>query len=174
MKGKIKILVCLFAFISSANAQVGKTVSNVKLVDVKDTPRNLPFIGEKVLAVFYIDPDVQDVADPLTDALEARKFPKERFGAIGIVNCKDTWIPNNAIIAKSRQKQERFPQSVIMLDKSAQLTSAWQLGRSNNAAIVIIVGKDSKIKLIKTVKSREESKALIASLIRAVEDELKM
>lgn len=173
MKTKI-IFVGLLVLISVYSiAQFGKTVTNVKLVDVNDVVKNIPYIGNKVFTVFYVDPDVQDIVDPLSDALNARKFPKNKFGAIGMANCKDTWIPNSAIIYKAHQKQEQYPESLILLDKSYILQKAWGLGSCDNVAVIIVVGKDSKIKYIKTIKSQEEAKVLISTLLKIIDSELK-
>jgi len=170
---KVPFIVLLVIISVYSIAQVGKTVPNVEFIDVNGVAKNLPYLGNKVFALFYVDPDVQDVVDPLSDAINARKFPKDKFGAIGMANCKDTWIPNTAIIYKARQKQAKYPESYILLDKSYILQKAWGLGSCNDVAIIIVVGKDSKIKFIKAIKSQEEAKSLISNVLRLIDSELK-
>lgn len=173
MKRIISISFFLSAFLFATQAQVGKLVPNVKLVDVNDVVKSIPCLGNKVFTLFYIDPDVQDATDPLSDTLDAKKYPKDKFGAIGAVNCKDTWFPNGTILYKARQKQEKFPESLILLDNSYILRNAWGLSDCNDIAMVVVVGKDSKIKYAKAVKSQEECKGIISATIKIIEEELK-
>jgi predicted transcriptional regulator len=133
----------------------------------------LPYLGEKTFVLFYIDPDVQDVIDPLSEALDAKKYPTEKFGAIGVINCKDTWIPNAAILAKARQNQEKFPKSLVLLDKDHTLPKAWKLGECNGSAKILVVGKDEKIKYIQTITSKDECRAITNQVLNIIETELK-
>ena len=173
MKTIISITFFLSAFLFATQAQVGKSVSNVKLVDVNDVVKNIPYLGNKVFTLFYVDPDVQDVVDPLSDAIDAKNYPKGKFGAVGAANCKDTWFPNSTILYKARQKQEKFPKSLILLDKGYILRNTWGFGDCNDIAMVIIVGKDSKIKYAKAVKSQNECKGIINAVLKTIEEELK-
>lgn len=158
--------------LEAQNAAVGTTVNKQVLNDPNDNPKVLPFLGEKVLAIFYTDPDEKDVNDPLSDAIKAKNFPKDKYAGIGIANCKDTWIPDAAIRMKARQKEKQFPGSIVLLDTKKILSGSWGLGDCNNMGVVIIVGKDSKIKYIKYVKSQEESKSIIPAVLKVIEENL--
>ncbi len=172
-------LIILFTFFGAFGnlyaqpaAAVGNTVSGLSLVDPNDNPKAIPFIHEKVITIFYTDPDEKDVNDPLSDAIKAKNYPKDKYVGIGIADCKDTWIPDAAIRMKARQKEKQFPGSIILLDTRRIVSKAWGLGNCNGLGVVIILGKDAKIKFIKNVKSQEESKALIPSVIKIIEEEL--
>lgn len=154
-------------------AQTYSTVSTVRLVNVKNTDTDIPFLGEKVVIIFYVDPDVQRLTDPLSDALEEEKFPLDKTAFIGIANCKDTWIPNALIRMRARKQQERFPQSLILLDYDHQLAKAWDLGDCNNKVVTLIIGKDLKIKYLKVLKSSDESKLSVPAFLDAIRSELK-
>jgi uncharacterized protein len=171
---KIIILsVLLLFFSSSSNAQYGKIIQKIKLVDVNDIPEDIPYLGEKVLTLFYVDPDVEEITDPIADALVEKKYTVERFGAIGVVNCKDSWVPNTVITSIAELKQKKFPEASVLLDKNYLLPDAWSLGNCDNVAIILVVGKDLKIKFVKAVKSQEECRNIILSVIKIIEDELK-
>lgn len=169
-------LLMFFLAIGKVNAQqtasVGKTLTSIQLVDPNDNPKNIPYIGEKVIAIFYTDPDEKDVNDPLSDALKAKNFPKEKYAGLGIANCKESWIPDAAIRMKARQKEKQFPGSIILLDSKRALAQAWGLGDCNGVGVVIIIGKDAKLKYIKNVKTQEESKAITNAVIKTIQDEL--
>ena len=170
----ILLVVSCVLFIPSALAQniVGKMVGTVKLSDPNNDPKDLPYIGEKVIMVLYTDPDVKDVNDPLSDAVKAKNYPKDKYSGIGIANCKDTWIPNAGIRMKARQKEKQFPGSVIMLDTDLILPKAWGLSDCNEAGVIVVIGKDKKVKYIKYIKSQDESKASIAEVIKIISEEL--
>jgi predicted transcriptional regulator len=160
----------LFALNGSIQAQIGKTVSNVKLADPNDNPKEIPDLGSKIVMVIYTDPDVKDVNDPLSDAITAKAFPKDKYRGLGIANCKDTWIPNAGIRMKSRQKEKQFPGTVILLDVNNYLPKAWGLSVCDEAGVVVIIGKDKKIKYIKYVKTQEESKAITPEVIKIISE----
>jgi len=171
---KQKIVFIILAIITSfiAHSQVGNKVPVVTLTDVNNASVALPYLGEKLFVLFYVDPDVQEIIDPLSEALDAKKYPTNKFGAIGVINCKDTWIPNAAILAKARQKQDRFPKSLVLLDEDYALPNTWNLGKCNGIAKIIVVGKDKNIKYLETVKSGEECKNCISAVIRTVESDI--
>ncbi|HEY4787005.1 MAG TPA: YtfJ family protein [Bacteroidales bacterium] len=158
--------------VAQQTASVGNIVYGQQLVDPNDNPKAIPFLHEKVLAVFYTDPDQKDVNDPLSDAIKAKNFPKDKYAGIGIANCKDTWIPDAAIRMKARQKEKQFPGSIILLDTKRILSKAWGLGDCNGLGVVIIIGKDAKIRFIKNVKTQEESKAIIPQVLQIIEEEI--
>ena len=178
MRKNLFLTFSLIFFLVMANlyaqqtATVGKTLSSLQLVDPNDAPKAIPFIGAKVIAIFYTDPDEKDVNDPLSDAIKAKNFPKDKYAGIGIANCKDTWIPDAAIRMKARQKEKQFPGSIILLDTKRDLSKAWGLGDCNGLGVVIIIGKDAKIKFIKNIKTQEESKAIISAVLKIIQEEL--
>jgi predicted transcriptional regulator len=150
----------------------GKTLANVEITDANDNPKKLPFFGEKVIMVLYTDPDVKDVNDQLSNAVKAKKFDTAKYQGIGIANCKDTWIPDAGIRMKARQKEKDFPGSIVMLDQEQALPKAWGLGDCDETGVVIIIGKDKTVKYAKNIKTQDESKAIIAEVVKVLEAEI--
>jgi predicted transcriptional regulator len=174
---KLTFLTSVFLFFisgtnSSFDAGIGKTVTNVQLKSADDKPMSLPFFGQKVLAVFYNDPDAKDVNDPLSDAIKAQKFPKEKFAGIGVADCADTWLPNSVIRYAAREKEKKYTGSVVLIDEDRVLSKAWELGNCDDKGYIIVVGKDLKIKYIKQIKNQEESKAIIPAVLAILESEI--
>lgn len=168
----VLMLACVVGANAQQTAKVGKSVTAVRILDSNGTPKNIPFIGSKVVTIFYTDPDVKDVNDPLSDALKAKNFSKDQYAGIGIANCKDTWLPNSAIKMKAREKEKQFPGSVVMIDESNVVSIAWGLGVCDGAGVVVVVGKDSKIKFVKTIKSQNDSRAAIQTVLKIIQDEM--
>jgi len=155
-----------------AQLLIGKSVSTLSLIDPNDNPKAIPGIGEKVVMILYTDPDVKDVNDPLSIAVREKKYSKDKYAGVGIANCKDTWIPNAGIRMKARQKEKDFPGSVVLLDEDYDLIKAWGLGDCDEKGVVIIIGKDKKIKYHKVISSQEESKSIIPAVIALLEKEM--
>lgn len=155
-----------------AQSLVGKSVSTLSLIDPNDNPKAIPGLGEKVVMVFYTDPDVKDVNDPLSDAIREKKYSKDKYAGVGVANCKDTWLPNAGIRMKARQKEKEFPSSVILLDESHSLVNSWGLGDCDDKAVVIVVGRDKKIKYHKVISTQAESKSIIPTVIALIEKEM--
>ncbi len=157
-------------------ASVGQQVGNIKLLDSNDKPMLIPALGSKVITIMYTDPDEKDVNDPLSNAIraevKANKIPKAQYQGIGIVNAKRTWIPNALIRSKSRDKEKQFKGSIVLIDESKLLEKKWALGNCENVGVVIVIGKDKKIKYIKNVKTKSESKAISAEVIALIKAEI--
>jgi predicted transcriptional regulator len=172
-----KIVIASLLFLNGIlNAQtlsVGKTVSTVKIQKPDNSPANIPAIGQKVVALFYTDPDVKDINEPLTEAIKAKKYSPDKYVGVGIANMADTWTPNSVIRYVGRQKQAKYPASVIMCDNNHILSKAWGLGDCDEVGYVIIIGKDSKVKFIKAVKSTDDSKAIISTVLSLIETDVK-
>jgi len=177
MKITLLTSVVLYFILGAGNtgvfdASIGKTVNNVQLKNADDIVMSIPYFGQKVLAIFYNDPDAKDVNNPLSDAIKERKFPKEKYAGIGVANCADTWLPNSVIRYAAREKEKKYPGAVILLDEDRLLAKAWELPDGDDKAHIIVIGKDLKIKYIKLVKNQEESKAIIQAVIAVLESEI--
>jgi len=162
-----------FSGIAQTGDVVGKTMTSLMISDPNNQPKQIPFVGEKVLLLQYTDPDVKDVNDKLSDAVKAKKFSDKLYQGIGIANCKDTWIPNMGIRMKARQKEKQYAGSVILLDESRVLPTALGLGDCNEKGVLLIVGKDKVIKYMKKISTEEESQKATAEVISIIEEEMK-
>ncbi|MEI7830295.1 MAG: YtfJ family protein [Prolixibacteraceae bacterium] len=152
---------------------VGKPMTSLMISDANNQPKQIPYVGEKVLLIQYTDPDVKDINDKLSEAVKAKKFDEKLYQGIGIANCKETWIPNAGIRMKARQKEKQFVGSVIMLDENRVLPTALGLGNCNEAGVILIVGKDKVIKYMKKITSEEESIKVTAEVVGLLEAEIK-
>jgi predicted transcriptional regulator len=172
---RISIYVCLF-FASiigySQTNLVGKPVQSVILRDANDNSMAIPNMDKSVVVIFYTDPDEKDVNEPLSNAIKAKNYPKEKYAGVGIGNCADTWLPNSAIRIAARQKEKQYPGSVIMIDSGHILAKTWNLGDCNDKGVVIIIGKDQKVKYLNVVKSQVESSSIISKVLKLIEEEM--
>ena len=172
---KIATIALCFSICQSIESQtnvVGKLVQSVILKNANDKNIAIPNIGKQVVVIFYTDPDSKDVNEPLSNAIKAKNYTKEKYSSIGVGNCADTWLPNSAVRLGARQKEKEYPNSVILLDFDHVLLKSWNLNDCNDKGVIIIIGKDQKIKYISYVKSQEESKAIIPMVLKTINEEL--
>jgi len=174
----VVIMLCLISLIpgqaqSQSSDVIGKTMPAVLITDANNQPKQIPFVGEKVLLIQYTDPDVKDINDKLSDAVKAKKYDAKLYQGIGIANCKDTWIPNAGIRMKARQKEKQYAGSVILLDENHLVPAAIGLGDCNEKGVLLVIGKDKIIRYMKKIGSEEESLKATAEVIQLLEEEMK-
>ena len=127
---------------------LGQTVSNVKVRSSNDNPTWIPHLGKKVITVMYVDPDKDKMNEPFQKALEKAKFPTALTHDQAIVNLKDTWFPNSVVRTMIRSEESKYKVK-IFTDPAHILKRRWGLGNCNDTYVVVIIGKDKKVKYIK-------------------------
>lgn len=147
-----------------AELKVGDVLDNVTLQDANKQTAQIPNLGKKVLLLLYTDPDVADQNDPFGDQAKAQNFDQTRFQSIGIANLEDAPAkPNWIIRIIIRSKIKKYAVE-ILTDPDRALVKAWNLGDCNNKSVVLIIGKDKKLKYLKkgaisTVKAPQGGKS---------------
>jgi len=140
--------ILLFTFSFSISAlNVGDTISNVSIKDANNNSAFIPDLGTKTLTIFYTDPDVKDQNDPFADYLKAANLPKATYTAMGVVNLKDTWLPNSLLRSLIREKIKKYD-ATILTDTDRVLQNKWKLGDCDDKSIVIVIDKNRKILFI--------------------------
>lgn len=158
------LALCLPALYLHA-ASVGQAVGNVTLFTSSNQPgASIPDLGSKVLAVFYTDPDQKDLNEPLRDYLKAKNYPGDAYRGLGVVNLKDTWIPNPVVRTIIRQRERKF-NTVVLTDPDHLLGKAWELGDVNDRDMVIIIGKDMRILYLNGGAVRGDEMQKVADII---------
>ena len=100
-------------------------------------------VSEKVIVLFYVDPDESELNNHVSDALKVENYPKEKYGSIGMANMAATWLPNFAINMKLKSKQEKHKETVYVKDLDKTLVKKW--GLSDDNSDVIVFGKDGRV-----------------------------
>jgi len=142
--------------------QIGQIAPQLLLKNNANHNTEIPFLGKKVIVIFYTDPDESDFNESFRDLLKSENISKEKYIPIGIANMKDApWKPNSLIRLMIRNKINKF-HSIILNDDNHKLKNKWNLGDCNNKDICIIIGIDKKIKYIYKDKmdSNESKKAI--------------
>ena len=175
MKRKSIILTCslliTLAGFTAANAlSAGQEIANVNIKDANNNPSSIPEFGSKILTIIYCDTDTSDLADPMSDALKAKNYPRTKSIGTGIANLKDSPVPNWVIRKIVQRKIEKYNET-ILTDVDNTVARSWGLGDCNNKSVFIILGKDKKVKYIKTFdKYNKPTQADCDYVVRLVGD----
>ena len=166
------LVVFTVAFALSATivqaAKVGQLLTNVMLKDAEKNPVKIPDFGKKVLMIIYADSTTADVNDPVADAVRDKKFDESKYEGLGIANLKDSWAPNALIRMVIRKKIKQYNKT-ILTDDNRILPTKWGLGDCNDVSVVLIVGKDKRLKYI---KKGEVKGAEIDKVVKILETEI--
>ena len=100
-------------------------------------------VSEKIIVLFYVDPDESELNNHVSDALKAEDYPKEKYGSIGMANMAATWLPNFAINMKLKSKQEKHKNTLYVKDLDKTLVKKW--GLSDDNSNVVVFGKNGRV-----------------------------
>ena len=96
----------------------------------------------RVLVIVYVDPLKADMNNPFTDAVTQKKnegiLTPDVYHAIGIADCKSTWIPDSAIRLIAAKKAAKY-KNTVLFDYDAELRKQW--GLKKNSCNIIVVDK---------------------------------
>jgi predicted transcriptional regulator len=123
-------------------------------------------IKDKVLVMFYVDPDESSLNDDVSAALKAEKFPQEKFGSIAVINMAATWKPNFAIESVLKKKQEEFPRTIYVKDKGKLLVKEWKF--ADDSSNILAFDRQGKVIYSKDGKLNNEDIAALIKAIKAV------
>ncbi|MBL1244164.1 MAG: transcriptional regulator [Sulfurimonas sp.] len=169
MKMKL-LLVALLATLNLSAVTVGEVPASVTIEGenggnvADDSAWNSSSIKENVYVVFYVDPDEKDTNEHFSQALKEKEYRKVgAFGSMAIINLAATWKPNFVIEGILKTKQEEFPDTIYVKDKTSVLVNEWELG--DDAANVLVFDKTGKLLFYKTGKMSDEDMSKAFSLI---------
>ena len=111
-------------------------------------------LKDKIFVMFYVDPDEKGVNEHYSKALKAKKYNKNNFASIAIVNLDATWKPNFIIESLLKSKQEEFPNTLYVKDKNRVLVKEWEVG--DDASNVLVFSKMGKLLFYKSGAMSEE------------------
>ncbi len=111
-------------------------------------------IKDKVLVMFYVDPDEKDTNSHFSKTLKAKKYDRNNYGSIAVVNLAATWKPNFIIESLLKDKQKEFPDTIYVKDKKSILVKAWEI--EDDASNILIFSKSGELLFYKSGAMSEE------------------
>lgn len=167
-------LTAIFGLSAALAATIGQVVATVQVTSAYKKPVDIPNLGSKVVAVFYNDYEGADTNDPCADVLKNAKIPEASFYSCGIANLMDNpkWLADGLVRLIVKGKVEKY-KTDIFLDYKHVVKNAWNLGDCDNGSVLIIIGKDKKIKYLKKITTKEESTAIAPAVLALINAEIK-
>lgn len=177
MKRLLKLMIIVGLIVLNATTvwaelPVGKKPAAVILQDkeggkVDGSSWSSKELKEKVYTVFYVDPDEKDLNEHVTEALVDADLPKDKYGAVVILNLEASWLPNSAIESELKETQEAFPKTIYVMDKKKILVKKWQL--EDNTFDVLVFNKSGKVVFSKDGELEDED---VEKMIKAIQAHL--
>ena len=124
-------------------------------------------LKDKVYVMFYVDPDEKDKNERLAEALKKKHFDHTKFGSVAIINMAATWKPNFVIQKILESKQEKYKDTIYVMDKNKVLVDKW--GLADDESDILLFDKDGKLLFYKAGRLSDED---IAKLIHIIEVKL--
>jgi len=172
MKIKILLLSTLLTLNLSA-ITLGEIPSSVVIENenggmvLDGTAWNSSMIKNRVYVMFYVDPDEKDTNNLFSATLKKKKYDRDNYGSIAIINLAATWKPNFIIEALLKDKQEEFPDTIYVKDKNSVLVNEWNI--EDDASNILIFSKQGNLLFYKSGEMSEED---ISNATKIIEENL--
>lgn len=142
-------------------------VENIELKNLDNKPMRLPFFGERNIIFFYIDPDKHKQNEDFTYEMERRHTATgPNIEGFGVLNLKDTMLPNALIRMMSRKRTEKN-NAIVLADDNRNLARAWGLGDCNNCFVLLVVNKQGELVYCKKGELTKEEQEEFFQFIEA-------
>lgn len=172
MNGHILVFLGLFVlFCGRCVAQVGEKVCPVTIYDAYNKPLQLPYLGEKHLLIFYVDPDHPSQNREFRNYFKKHPFTNENIESYGIINLKDAPLLANSLLRFMIRKEIVGTQAYVYNDPDRTVSRAWKLGDVNNKFVVMWINKECVIEFFKAGQLTDEEVQTVHDLIKKYKNE---
>lgn len=149
-----------------AAVELPHKIENVTLDDAHGESAMLPFWGEKNLLIFYVDPDRHSQNHEFTVDMEENHLAAgENIYGLGVLNLKDTWLPNGVVRSIARKRTEKNG-AMIMADTDRILAREWGLGDCDNKFVLLLISKDGELVFCRKGEFTEQDKKEFLEVIQ--------
>lgn len=124
-------------------------------------------IKDKLYVMFYVDPDEKDTNNEFSATLKEKKYDRSNYASLAVINLAATWKPNFVIESILKGKQEEFPDTIYVKDKSSVLVNEWQI--DDDASNILIFSKRGELLFYKSGKMSQED---ISNAIKIIEENI--
>ncbi|MBW1981455.1 MAG: hypothetical protein JRJ12_09550 [Deltaproteobacteria bacterium] len=153
---------------------VGERAADFTLQDSDKVLYNLnsPVFQNKVLSIFYVDPDEADLNEHISEALKKAAdqgiLDRRHYKGFGITNLKATWKPNFIIKAIVKRKKKKYG-TIILLDYDYTILNLW--GLENDTSNLVILDKNRICRYLHKGRVPEADLAAIIKIIKKYQNE---
>ncbi len=167
-----KLLILLIAPLMALALEVGSQPLHVTLEGengglVDGSAWDSSMLKDKVHVLFYVDPDEKETNKDVTKVLKAKKFDRNNYASVAIINMAATWLPNFAIASSLEKKQKEFPDTVYAKDLNKVLVKEWKI--ADDSSNVLLFDKAGNLIFIHEGKLEKND---IDKLITLIEENI--
>lgn len=136
------VLLWTVSTVAAAELKVGDSATGFNLKDPlgKEYSLDSPLYKGKVVVIFYADPGSKDLNNDLQNALksarEGGKIDRKNYEGLGVVNLKDSMVPNWMLKSIIKSKQEET-KAVILMDPDYTVLNLWGLTKKTSNIILL-------------------------------------
>jgi predicted transcriptional regulator len=138
----LMVLLLTASTVAAAELKVGDSAAGFNLQDPlgKEYSLESPLYKGKVVVIFYADPGSKDLNNDLQNALksarEGGKIDRKNYEGLGVVNLKDSMVPNWMLKSIIKSKQEET-KAVILMDPDYAVLNLWGLTKKTSNIILL-------------------------------------
>jgi predicted transcriptional regulator len=138
----LMVLLLTASTVAAAELKVGDSAAGFKLKDPtgKEYSLDAPPYAGKVVVIFYADPSSKDLNNDLQNTLKSArdtgKIDKKNYEGLGVVNLRDSIVPNWMLKSIIKSKQEET-KAVILMDPDYALLNLWGLNKKTSNVILL-------------------------------------
>lgn len=159
MKRILLLTVALCCLTALRAQELPQKVHDIELKALDGSDIMLPYFGEKNLLIFYVDPDRHKQNEAFTYELEENGRAKsDNIAAYGILNLKDTALPNSIVRSMARKRTAKNG-ALVIADQKRTLQTEWNIGKCNNLFVLLFVTKEGELVFLRKGELSEEDKA---------------
>ncbi|MEG2276858.1 MAG: YtfJ family protein [Odoribacter sp.] len=168
---------CIWSLLTVASfsvdlfGQVGEKVTSVSLLNMNNQTVRLPFLGEKNLLIFYVDPGRPRQNKSFRDYFKTHPIDSPEIDSYGIINLAAASLIPNSLIRKMAMKEVKGTSGRIYFDPDEVLYNAWKLKGADNNFAVIFVNKNQVIEFYKAGELTLEEQQQVLALIKKYKKE---
>lgn len=136
------VLLLTASTVAAAELKVGDSAAGFNFKDPlgKEYSLDSPLYKGKVVVIFYADPGSKDLNNDLQNAIirarESGKIDKKNYEGLGVVNLRDSIVPNWMLKSIIKSKQEET-KAVILMDPDYALLNLWGLNKKTSNVILL-------------------------------------
>lgn len=159
---KLMLTFTILSQTSFAQLDLNKIPSEVELSS-GDSSWSSRSLKNKVHLLIYSNTSSKNLNEQATDAVKEKKFPRDQFASVAVVNMKDSWQPNFLINRAIAEKAKQYKDTIYVKDFDRTLVKAWDLkGDSND---ILVFDKQGKLVYNKNGKLSKEDTVKLLSII---------
>jgi len=164
-------LVLAVLLTASSTGEKG-VLENILLKNSKNQGKKIPDFGSKVVVIIYTDFEARLFSRPLAE-LSKKYRGHPHFTGAGIINLKDNplFLPDWLVKYLIRNNEKNYA-TKLLFDEDHALKNTWGLGDCNDRAVIMIIGKDRKLKYMKKLISERQCRGILKEVAAVITSEI--